>query len=82
LQQGLRPHLVGHGGLELFLHAGFVGRGNRGVELHQHLPGVDFVPVFDEHGFNDAGFQRLDDLGAVRDDDAPRCRGHDVYLAD
>jgi hypothetical protein len=69
-------------GFELFLYAVPIGCGHGGVQLDQHLPCLDAVAVFDQHGFDHAGFQRLDDFGAVADDDAPRRYRHNVHMAE
>jgi hypothetical protein len=66
----------------LLLHAGLIGSGHSGVQRNQYLAGFHPVTIFHHDGLDYTGLQRLDDLGAVGDDDAPRGNRHDVHLAE
>ena len=80
--QGRAAPLFRHHRRQLLAHAGLVGAGVGGVKLNQHLAGFDGVAVLHQHTLDDAGFQRLQGLGGVADDDAALGHGHDVDLAD
>ena len=69
-------------GLDLLLHAVLVGLRVGRVEFHQHLAGLHRVAVAHQHALDDAGFERLDGLGALADHDAARRHGDDVDLAE
>src|SRR5262249_3622870 len=51
------------------------------IELDQHLPSLNALPVANTDGPHDAGLERLDDFGAPARDDFSRRRGDDVDLA-
>ena len=69
-------------GLDLFVHAGLVGAGNGGVQLHQRLAGLHLVAVLHQHALDNAALQRLHQLGPLAHDDAALRDGDDVDLAE
>ena len=82
MQQRRRAEYFRLAGIELLLHAQLFSTGDGRVQLHQHLAGLHGVTVFDQHAAHHTGFQRLDEFGALADDDAPGGHSHNIYLAD
>jgi hypothetical protein len=52
-----------------------------GIELDQHIPGIDVLAVRDPYGAYHAGLEGLDHLAVAGRDDLPGGGGHDIHMA-